>query len=132
MKRPLGLVVLGLSACGFPLTQQVIRRWGVRGAAVAEAVCVGLVARDSAMIAADVPQRLRPSVETLLWLELGAGVMAAATGLGPLLRPSSAGATEPRLDALEVARRAAVGTLFGLHTLRFGIYLRSDQDRRVG
>jgi hypothetical protein len=27
---------------------------------------------------------------------------------------------------LEVTRRAAVGTLFGLHTLRFWIYLQPD------
>jgi hypothetical protein len=93
LKRPLGLVVLGLSACGFPLTQLVIRRWGVRGAAVAEAVCVGLVVRDTAMIAGGVPQRLRPSVATLLWLELGAGVMAAVTGLGP---PTQAKLSQPR------------------------------------
>jgi hypothetical protein len=29
-KRAIGSVVLGLSACGYPLTQLVIRRWGVR------------------------------------------------------------------------------------------------------
>lgn len=127
VRRPLAIVALGLSACGFPLTELVIRRWGARGAVVVEAVCVGLVIRDTAMIATGVPGRLRRSVAMLLWLELGAGVVAALAGLGPVLRTRAAS----RPVALEIARRAAVGTLFGLHTLRFAIYLRPDQGRRV-
>jgi len=42
MKRAIGAIVLGPSACGCPLTQLAVRRWGVRGAAVAECVCVGV------------------------------------------------------------------------------------------
>jgi hypothetical protein len=42
MKRVTGAIVLGLSACGYPLTQLAVRRGGVRGAAVAECVCAGL------------------------------------------------------------------------------------------
>lgn len=59
MKRAIGCVVLGLSACGYPLTQLVIRRWGVRGAAVAECVCAGLAIRDASIVAIGVPGRLR-------------------------------------------------------------------------
>ncbi|MGZ3486919.1 MAG: hypothetical protein ACXVBY_08640, partial [Isosphaeraceae bacterium] len=96
-----------------------------------EGVCIGLVIRDTAMIASGVPRRLRPGVAALLWLELGASVIAAVTGLGPLVKRGSAGATGSRLDALEIARRASVGALFGLHTIRFGIYLRPDRGRRT-
>jgi hypothetical protein len=42
MPRIPGLVALALSACGYPLTRAVIRRWGVPGAAVAETLCAGL------------------------------------------------------------------------------------------
>jgi hypothetical protein len=31
MKRAIGAAVLGLSACGYPLMQFAVRRWGVRG-----------------------------------------------------------------------------------------------------
>ena len=77
MKRAVGAVVLGLSACGYPLTQLVIRRWGVLGAAVAECACAGLAIRDASMVAAGVPGRLRRVPALLLLLELGAGVAAA-------------------------------------------------------
>jgi hypothetical protein len=70
MRRPVGTIVLGLSACGYPLTQAVTRRWGARGQVLVEAVCAGLVVRDTAMIAAGVPRRLRPVPALLLWLEL--------------------------------------------------------------
>ena len=66
MKRTVGALVLGLSACGYPLTQLVVRRWGVRGAAAAESVCVGLAARDAAMVAGGVPGRLRRVPAALL------------------------------------------------------------------
>ena len=66
MKRAIGSVVLGLSACGYPLTQVVVRRWGVRGAAVAESVCAGLAIRDASMVASGVPGRLRRVPAALL------------------------------------------------------------------
>ena len=31
MRRPVGTIVLGLSACGCPLTQAAIQRWGAQG-----------------------------------------------------------------------------------------------------
>jgi len=44
----------------------VIRRWGVRGAAVAECVCAGLAIRDASMVASGVPGRLRSFPASLL------------------------------------------------------------------
>ncbi|HYL07099.1 MAG TPA: hypothetical protein VEU76_01020 [Candidatus Udaeobacter sp.] len=96
----------------------MIRRWGRRGATVVEAVSLGLAARDAAMIVSGVPRRLRPGPAVLLWLELGSAVAAAVTGA-----PLALGYAPPQMHPLEIARRAAVGALFGLHTLRFGIYL---------
>lgn len=127
----LGQFVLMLSGSGFPLTQLAIRRLGRRGAFLAESVCVGLAVRDAAMIATGAPARLRRGPALLLWLEIVAAVAAAVLGVRLLVDPGvPARATAPRPDPLEVARRAAVGTLFGLHTMRFRIYLRPDQGRR--
>lgn len=117
------MAVLCLSAVGFPLTQLVIRRWGRTGAVVSEAACTALMVRDAAMVASGAPRRLRRTPATLLWLELGAAVAATAAGL-----PLAMGRKPP--FSVELVRRAAVGTLFGLHTFRFGIYLRPDQGRR--
>ncbi len=129
MRRTPGVVVLGLSACGYPLIQLVVRRWGVRGAAVAEAVCAGLAARDAAMVAAGVPGRLRPVPAGLLHLELAAAITASLAGLGVLAGGRSPGqGSAARADAV---RRGATAMLFALHTARFGIYLRPDQGRHA-
>ncbi len=132
MKRVIGSIVLGLSACGYPLTQLVVRRWGVRGAAVVECVCAGLAIRDASMVASGVPGRLRRFPASLLRVELAADVVASLAGLHSLLSARSAvRSAAARPCAAETVRRAAVATLFAVHTIRFGIYLRPDQGRRV-
>jgi len=139
MKRTVGALVLGLSACGYPLTQLAVRRWGVRGAAVAESVCVGLAVRDAAMVAGGVPGRLRRVPAALLRLELAVGVVASLAGLPPLRSgppplPGGPPAGQPapaRACTADHVRRAAVAALFALHTVRFGIYLRPDRGRRA-
>lgn len=70
MRSTVGAILLGLSASGYPLTQFVIRCWGVRGAAVAESVCAGLALRDAFMVTGGVPGRLRRVPAVLLRLEL--------------------------------------------------------------
>ena len=85
MNPRLGKLILGLSAAGYPLTELTIRRFGRRGAVIAEGVCVRLAIRDTAMVAAGAPARLRRGPALLLWLELGAA--AAAAGLGLRLVP---------------------------------------------
>jgi len=131
VRRVPGRIVLGLSACGYPLTQLAVRRCGMRGAAVAEAVCAGLAIRDASMIAAGVPGRLRAVPAALLRLELAAGIVASVAGLRPLLgTPPAVPASWPAADAADAVRRAAVATLFAVHTIRFGIYLRPGQGRR--
>ena len=132
MKRVIGAIVLGLSACGYPLTQLVVRRCGGRGAALTEAVCVGLAIRDASMVASGVPGRLRTVPAALLRLELAAGVVASLAGLAPLLSALPARrAASARTRPPDIVRRAAVATLFAVHTVRFGIYLRRDQGRRA-
>lgn len=132
MKRAIGAAVLGLSACGYPLTQFAVRRWGVRGAAAAECACAGLAIRDACMIAGGAPGRLRAVPAALLRLELAAGMVASLAGLGPLLGARSADwATPATARAADRVRRAAVATLFAIHTVRFAIYLRPDQGRRA-
>jgi len=131
MKRATGVIVLGLSACGYPLTQLVIRRWGTRGAAIAECACAGLAIRDASMIASGVPGKLRRVPAVLLFLELGAGVAASLAGLPSLLSAQPAGrAAAARTCTADRVRRGSVAALFAIHTIRFGIYLRPDQGRR--
>ncbi len=128
-----GRLVLALSAMGFPLTQMAIRRLGRPGAMVTEGVCIGLAVRDAAMIAAGAPGRLRRGPAVLLWLELVAAL--AAAGLGLRLATGTTKithTTDARSDRWETARRAAVGALFGLHTVRFRIYLQPDHGRKRG
>lgn len=131
MKRSVGLLVLGLSAAGYPLTQIVIRRWGTPAAFVVEGVSLGLAVRDASMIAGGAPNRLRPFPGALLRLELAAAVAASIGGLYPLLcRPKHGRRSSARSRGIEMARRVALVALFGLHTIRFGIYLQPDQGRR--
>jgi len=126
-----GRVVLGLSGLGFPLTQMAIRRFGRPGAAVVEAVSVGLLARDVAMIAAGAPSRLRRGPAALLWLEAAAAALAAVLGMRLLADAGARGrALDARPSRSEALRRFALGALFGLHTLRFRIYLRPDRGLR--
>jgi hypothetical protein len=52
-------------------------------------------------------------------------------GLEPLLRPRSTEQVAARPGVVEHVHRTAVATLFGLHTIRFWIYLRLDAGRRL-
>ena len=131
MSPRLGQLVLGLSSAGFPLTQLAIRRLGRPGAIITEGVCVGLAVRDAALIATGAPRRLRRGPAFLLWLELVAAIMAVVTGVRLVSDPeASARADAKKPDRAEAARRAMVGLLFGLHTMRFRIYLRPDHGLR--
>lgn len=127
MSPLVGKVVLGLSAAGFPLTQLAIRRFGRRGAIVTEGSCIVLAVRDAAMIAAGTPAYLRRGPAALLWLELVAAVAAAGLGVGLATGDRAVSRAAGRRPVpRETARRAAVGALFALHTVRFWIYLQPD------
>jgi hypothetical protein len=130
MRRTVGAIVLGLSACGYPLTQLAARRWGVRGVAVAESVCAGLAIRDASMVASGVPDRLRPVPAALPRLELAASVVAVLAGSPPLVNVRRAGREPTRADTVDIGWCAAVATLFPVHTIRFGISLRPDRGFR--
>ena len=131
MSPQLGRLLLGLSSAGFPLTQLTIRKLGRPGAIVTECVCAGLAVRDAALIATGAPGRLRRGPAFLLWLELVAAVMATVAGARLASDPGAlARADAPKPDRIEAVRRATVGLLFGLHTIRFRIYLGPDRGRR--
>ncbi len=124
-----GRATLIVSGLGFPLTQAVILRFGRAGALVAEAVSGLLFVRDLAMVAGGAPKRLRTFPALLLRIELAAGAVAVVTGLTAILRPRQA-VERSAAGAVEAVRRGAVGTLFGMHTYRFWIYLQPGQGRR--
>ncbi len=131
MRRPLvGRTVLVVSGLGFPLTQLAIRRFGQRGALLVEGVAAGLVVRV-VLIAMGAPGRLRRGPAILLWLEALAAASAALAGVRLLLDDAArAEAVAARPTAFEAVRRGTIGTLFGLHTWRFRIYLQPDRGRR--
>ena len=131
MSQRIGRSVLLLSSLGFPLTQLALRAFGRRGAILVEGVSMGLFVRDAAMIAGGAPDRLRRAPAALLWLEAAVAGAAALTGLGPILdEKARLAARDAQPARFEGIRRAALGTLFGLHTMRFRIYLRPDHGLR--
>ena len=79
------------------------------------------------MIAAGTPAYLRRGPAALLWLELVAAVAAAGLGVGLAAGDRAVSRAAGRRPVpRETARRAAVGALFALHTVRFWIYLQPD------
>ncbi len=131
MNGALGRLVLAVSGLGFPMTQLAFRRLGRRGAMLTESVCLGLLIRDTALVAAGAPARLRSGPAALLRFEVAVAGVAAILGLRPILdRRALDAALAERPRGFEALRRASVGLLFGLHTLRFRIYLSPDRGRR--
>lgn len=123
--RRVGPAVLALSGVGFPLTQLAIARFGRRGAVLVQAVSLGLLLRDIGLIASGAPSRLRPGPAALLWAEAAAAAAAATAGVLLLRDPDVAAARQAgwAVPRGELFRRLAIGTLFGLHTVRFRLYL---------
>ncbi len=119
MNPTLGRIVLGLSAVGYPLTEFAIRRLGRRGAVVTEVACCGLAVRDAAMVVGGLPSRLRRGPAILLWMELAVAVAASGLGLKAAMDDGSSKRANAAPGSAEMARRVAVGALFGLHTVRF-------------
>jgi hypothetical protein len=129
----LGGAVLALSGAGFPLTQLAIRALGRRGATLVGAVTAGLLVRDVYLVATGTPGRLQPGPARLLWAETAVAALATGAGLVLLRDPDVASARQPgwRVPRGELVRRLAVGTLFGLHTMRYRIYLGPGSGRRT-
>jgi hypothetical protein len=132
MNRTMGTAIQGLSCAGFPLTQLAMGRLGRRGAVLVAAVTAGMLVRDVALIAVATPHRLQQGPARLLWAETA--IAAVATGASLLLlRDPDVAAARLRgwnVPTRELVRRLAIGTLFGLHTMRFRIYLAPGSGRR--
>ena len=129
-----GQIILGLSGAGFPLTQLAIARFGRRGALAVEAVVGGLLVRDIALIAGGAPRRLLPWPESLLLAETALATVSLAAGALLLADPEVAAARERgwHVPKRELIRRIGIGALFGIHTLRYRIYLSPGSGRRSG
>jgi hypothetical protein len=124
-----GTVVLGLSGCGYPLTQWVGSRWGRPGAAMVASVCVGLAIRDGSMTAYGIPNASARFRRTAV-----ARVGCRRRGLRGRGEPAPqivVGCPNDRAKGRQCRHSAAHSGchLVGLHTLRLGIYLRPDQGR---
>jgi hypothetical protein len=127
MPRALGRLLLVISGLGFPLSQIVIRRSGRRGAFLVEGVTTALLIRDAYLVASGTPARLAPGPRALLYAELAVAACASAVGLRALTDQGISEITSRTPDEVELLRRAVLGTLFGLHTWRFAIYLGLDR-----
>jgi len=127
----LARVALAASACGFPLTQLAIRRCGRAGAALVQVVCTALFARDVTMVMTGVPSALRRGPAALLWIEAATAGLATVANLPLLVTPEALQRGSNHAPAkTEWMRRGVVASLFGLHTVRFWIYLQPGQGRR--
>lgn len=131
MKPMLGYAGLGLIGMGFPLTQGVISRFGTAGAVAVEAVSLGVLARDLRLVATGAPGTMRRAPAVLLWLETLAAAIAGLLGVLPIV---SEGARHRALDrrpvGSEIARRVALGTMFGMRTWRSRIAMQPDHGLR--
>lgn len=130
MNPLLGKAVLGLSAAGYTLTEAVSRRLGRPGALAVAAVCLGLLVRDTVLITRGTQRRLRRGPAILLWLETLSAGAATITTLRRALDEQATTDESPGAKDREVLRRGVVGALFGLHTVRFAIYLRPGHGLR--
>ncbi|MHB8959877.1 MAG: hypothetical protein ACYDAN_09650 [Candidatus Limnocylindrales bacterium] len=131
MKPTLGYLGLGLIGMGFPLSQFVIRRFGTAGAIAVEAASVGVLARDIGLAAAGAPRTMRRGAAVLLWLETSAAALASVLGLRLILGAEGRGrALDQRPVGPELARRLALGTMFGMRTMRIHSSLRPDEAPR--
>jgi hypothetical protein len=125
VNRVLGGIVLATSGLGFPLTQVAIARLGRPGVIAVQAVTVGLLVRDVALLATATAGRLERGPAFLLLAETAAASVAtvANAGLFTTAGREAAMSRDWHVGRREVIRRAAMGTLFGLHTMRFRAYL---------
>ncbi len=131
MKRPVGYVALGLIGMGFPLTQVGIRRFGTAGAVAVEALAVGMLARDLRLVATGAPRSMRRTPAVLLQLEASAAAIASALGVRLIISEEArARALAQRPVAPEIARRVALGMMFGMRSWRSRIALQPDHGPR--
>ncbi len=131
MAPMVGRLVLIASGLGFPLTQLALVRFGRRGAVLVEGVTTALLLRDAALVAAGAQGRLHRGPALLLCAETAIAVAASASSLPLVVSPGArARVAEPSWTGREALRRIVIGTLFGLHTLRFHIYLQPGQGLR--
>lgn len=125
MNRALGEIVLAASGLGFPVTQVAIARLGRPGAIAVQAVTVGLLVRDAVLVATGTVGRLERGPAALLLAETAVASVAtvANASLGTVAGRAVATTSGWHVGKRELIRRAAVGALFGIHTMRFRIYL---------
>jgi hypothetical protein len=125
VNRALGGIVLAASGLGFPLTQVAIARLGRSGAIAVQATTVGLLVRDVALVATGTAGSLERGPAALLLAETAAASVAtlANANLGTANGRKAATTRGWHVGRRELVRRAAVGALFGIHTLRFRVYL---------
>jgi hypothetical protein len=120
-----GGAILAASGLGYPLTQVAIARFGRAGVVAVQAVTVGLLVRDVALVATGTTDRLERGPAALLLVETGAALVAtvANASLATVAGREAATTRGWHVSWRELVRRAALGTLFGIHTMRFRVYL---------
>jgi hypothetical protein len=123
--QAVGAVIAVASGLGFPLTQFAIARFGRPGAAVVGAVTAGILAMDIATIATRDSDTESRGQTALLYAETSVAALATAASLALVTEQGLAAASTRgwRVGRLELLRRIALGTLFGMRSARFRQYL---------
>ena len=130
--------LLGAAALGIVVAPLVARRYGRRGGlGVLGGVSV-LLARDTQMVLAGTPARLKVLPRALLYMELGSAATASCLGLAAWLLPvgrgrATSGTSSPAGNSTLNAVASSIAALtFLLHTFRQAIYLTPGHGRREG
>lgn len=87
--------------------------------------------RDVVLLALGTSRVLRPGPAALFWLGAVAAGVASITTARLVLDEGAGKAASGGPTGVEVLRRGGVATLFGLHTVRFWIYLQPDRGLRL-
>ena len=130
--------LLGAALLGIVAAPLIPRRYGRRGGLGVLGGVGVLLARDTQMVLADAPSRLKVLPRALLSIELGSAATATCLGLVAWLRPGgrvrAQGSTaRPSGNATLAAAAGFTAALtFLLHTVRQAIYLAPGQGRREG
>jgi glycerate kinase len=128
-----GRIILVASGLGYPLTQVAIARLRRPGAIVVQTLTIALLVRDAALVATGTTGSLERGPAALLVAETAAASVAAIanTSLGTAAGRAAATTRGWHVGKRELVRRAAVGALFGIHTIRFRIYLAPGSGLRA-
>jgi hypothetical protein len=115
-----GAAVLGITGAGFPISQLAIARFGQAGAVTVEGILLAMLAADLWSLAGHGTRRRPVGERALLVAEAVAACGAVAASTWLLRDPEVTAARQKNwaVSRAELARRIAIGALFGMRSTR--------------